>query len=67
MIESLYRGKTGDSRSFVTLKSSAACQHGGGMLNQDGGDTKIPVKGRAGVVQTIYTFFIRISLKIYKT
>lgn len=32
-----------------SLKGSAACQHGGDMLVRTAGDTKIPVKGRAGV------------------
>jgi hypothetical protein len=27
-------------------------------------DTKIPIKGRAGVLKIIYTLFIRITLKI---
>ena len=37
------------------------------MLSTAAGDTKIPVKGRAGVVWTIYTFFVKNSLKKYKT
>lgn len=57
----------GDSSVFYPLKNPAACQHGGDMLVRAAGDTKIPVKGRAGVVWTIYTFFVKISLKKYKT
>lgn len=51
----------------ATLKGTAACQHGGDMLVRAAVDTRIPVKGRAGVVMTIYTFFIQISLESYKT
>ncbi len=55
-------------RRFKTIchipqNKSAARQHGGDMLVGTAGDTKIPIKGRAGVVtdniHLIYPIFIK--------